>query len=126
MKHGQGRVRRRPRSALQVAGADTACPRLPRARGPPHAKDMATSFTQCLAPSALMASAVPAYGHLPPSSCSWPTVTSTPRSTLAARTGAIQHKLKSEEQGQLRTARADARPGHRGPSPASSEKGAAP
>lgn len=34
MKRGQGRVRRRPRSALQVAGADTACPRLPRARGP--------------------------------------------------------------------------------------------
>ncbi len=41
-----------------------------------------------------MAPAVPAYGHFPPSSWSEPTVTSTPGSTLAARTGAIQHNLE--------------------------------
>lgn len=65
----------------------------PRLALPHPSKDMVTSFTQCLAPRAFTASAVPAYGHLPPSSCSWPTVTSTPLSTLAASTGAMQHRL---------------------------------
>lgn len=91
----------RPRCSAQFLVGDIACPATEEGDPSPHGspaagKDMVTPFTQCLAPIALMASAVPAYGHLPPSSCSWPTVTSTPGSTLAARTGAMQHKLKGE------------------------------
>lgn len=73
-------------------GPESGFPRRPRCW-----KDMVTPVTQCLAPRALMTCAVPACGHLPPSSCSWPTVTSTLLSTLAARTGAMQHRLKGEE-----------------------------
>jgi len=40
-----------------------------------------------------MAAAVPAYGHLPPSSLSCPTVSVQPGTSLAANTGAMQHKL---------------------------------
>ena len=59
-----------------------------------YLKDTQTSLATCLAPSLLTASTVPAYGHLPPSLFSPPTVSSQPGNTLAARTGAMQHKLK--------------------------------
>ena len=78
----------RPTRALEAPPVQRGC-----------GKDMVTSATRCLAPRALMTSAVPACGHLPPSSCSWPTVTSTPLSTLAARTGAMQQRLGDEDKG---------------------------
>ena len=62
-------------------------------------KDIVTSLLTCLDPICWMAPAVPAYGHLPPSSESWPTVTLQPGSALAARTGAMQHRLGREKGG---------------------------
>ena len=61
-------------------------------------KDIVTSCFTCFAPIWPMAAAVPAYGHLPFSLSSDPTVSSQPEMTLAAITGDMQTILMKRQQ----------------------------